>query len=86
MTFLASSYEPPSIGLVWNDTLEGGLLAKPIQFQEQGQISKRRSMGGFHFGIQWHHLATLPWDALPANLQYLNLMEPIVCVASAMSL
>jgi hypothetical protein len=41
---------------------------------------------GFHFGIQWHHLAALPWDALPANLQYLNLMEPIMCVVSATSL
>ncbi len=42
--FLACSYEPPSIGLVLNDTLQGGLLAKPLKFQERGQITKQRGM------------------------------------------
>jgi hypothetical protein len=51
---LACSYEPPSIGLVLNDTLEGGLLVKLIQFQERGQISKRRSMEGVSF---WYPVA-----------------------------
>jgi vacuolar protein sorting-associated protein 13A/C len=54
MTFLACSYEPPSIGLVLNDTLEGGLLAKPLRFQEQGQISKPRGMEGVSF---WYPVA-----------------------------
>jgi len=44
MTFLACSYEPPSIGLMLNDTLERGLLAKPLWFQERGQITKQRGM------------------------------------------
>jgi hypothetical protein len=40
MSFLACSYEPQSIGLLLDDTLESGLLAKPLWFQEWGQIAK----------------------------------------------
>jgi hypothetical protein len=70
-----------------NDTIEGGLLAKHFGFRsrdrsQSGEAQRR----GCHFGIQWHCLAMLPWDALSTNLQYLNLMEPIMCVVFATSL
>jgi hypothetical protein len=44
VTFLACSYELPSIELVLNQTLKWGLLDKPLWFQERGQITNRRGM------------------------------------------
>jgi hypothetical protein len=43
-----------------------------------GEVWRRRC----HFGIQWHYLAMLSSDALPANLQYLNLSSWAALVAS----
>ncbi|CAM6027517.1 unnamed protein product [Sphagnum balticum] len=62
-----------------------GTPPQEVQRDESGVVVSQGLSSGRSYE-KWHHLATLPWDALPANLQYLNLMEPIVCVASAMSL
>ncbi len=73
MTFLACSYEPPSIGLVLNDTLEGGLLAKPLRFQERGQISKRRGMEGVSF---WYPVAPPGYVAMGCIASKSSVPEP----------
>jgi vacuolar protein sorting-associated protein 13A/C len=74
MIFLACSFELLSIGLLLNDTLEVGLLAKPLRFQEQGQITKR---SGMEEGVSfWYPVALPGYVAMGCIASKSSVLEP----------